>query len=98
MKMERPHYRRMALARFVKPGAADQLNLGRGVSPTGERRVRTRKMFVIKQTIRLQPKTGTHKKIRRVLIFDNHPDSLRLIFGRRHLPGLDLSRRHRVSW
>jgi hypothetical protein len=31
------------------------------------------------------------KTIRRILIFDNHPDSLRLVFGRRLNADVDLS-------
>jgi hypothetical protein len=36
---------------------------------------------VIKQVRRLESTTGAHKNIRRILIFDDHPDSLRLILG-----------------
>ena len=52
---------------------------------------------MIKQVRRLKSTTGTHKKIRRILIFDNHSDSLDLVFGRQASPHLDLSRRSRVS-
>jgi hypothetical protein len=45
-------------------------------------RRRTRKIFVIKQARRLAPTNGTEKKLRRILIFDDHPDTLRLVFGR----------------
>jgi hypothetical protein len=54
---------------------------------------------VIKQLRRLESTTGTHKKIRRILIFDSHPDSLRLVFGRRANPHIHLSAPERViSW
>jgi hypothetical protein len=61
--------------------------------------VRTRKIFVIKQVRRLELTTGAHKKIRRILIFDNHPDSLRMVFeGGANPPG-DLSvPQHVSSW
>ena len=54
---------------------------------------------MIKQVRRLESTTGTQKKIRRILIFDNHPDSLRLVFGRRANPHIHLSAPERViSW
>jgi hypothetical protein len=54
---------------------------------------------VIKQVRRLKSTTGTHKKIRRILIFDNHPDSLRLVFGCRANPHIHLSAPESViSW
>jgi hypothetical protein len=40
---------------------------------------------------------STGRKIQRVLIFDNHPDSLRLVFGGRPHPFVDLSRPERIS-
>lgn len=43
--------------------------------------VRVRKIFVIKKVQRLQATTAAGKKIQRILIFDDHPDSLRLILG-----------------
>src|ERR1700730_9975073 len=92
MKRERSDYRGMALpASFVRPGADDQLNLVRAFSVTVQRPGRTRKIFVIKKTSRLPSTNAAGKKIRRILIFDNHPDSLRLVFGRRPDPDVDLS-------
>ena len=52
---------------------------------------------MIKQVRRLKSTIGTRTKIRRILIFDNHPDSLDLVFGRQASPHLDLSRPPRVS-
>jgi len=48
----------------------------------------------VKKTSRLPATNGPVKTIRRILIFDDHPDSLRLILGRpanRHAyrPGAD---------
>jgi hypothetical protein len=45
-------------------------------------RPRARKIFIIKQARRLASTNGTQKKLRRILIFDDHPDTLRLVFGR----------------
>ena len=38
------------------------------------------------------------KKTRRILIFDDHPDSLRLVFGRRPNPHVYLSAPRVISW
>jgi hypothetical protein len=75
MKRERPDYRGMALPKwFVRPRAEDQLNLGRRAFPVaGQRRERTRKIFVIKKTSRALSTNATGKKIRRILIFDTIP-------------------------
>jgi hypothetical protein len=88
----------MALpAPFVRPSADDQVNLARPFSATGRQRGRTRKIFVIKQTSRLPSTSARDKKIQRILIFDNHPDSLRLVFGRRANSYVDRFRRQRIS-
>ena len=46
---------------------------------------------MIKQVRRLKSTTGTHKEIRRILIFDNHPDSLDLVFNGESNPPIELS-------
>jgi|SRR5438132_6548242 len=99
MKREQPRYRGMALpASFVRPNADDQLNLARRFPVTGQQGGRRRKIFVIKKTSRLPSTNATGKKIRRILIFDNHPDSLRLVYGHRPNPFVDHSAPQRVSW
>ena len=81
---------------FVRRITEGQLNLAQ--TSSGDRqRVRTRKIFIIKKTSRLPSTNAAGKKIRRILIFDNHPDSLRLVFGRRRLSDVDLIRSKRVS-
>jgi hypothetical protein len=97
MKREWPDYRGMALpAQFVRPSAEDQLNFEPSAW-TGQQSPRTKTIFVIKNTSRLSSTNAAGKKIRRILIFDNHPDSLRLVFGRRPLPDVDLIQSKRVS-
>ena len=44
-------------------------------------RNRDRKIFVIRQPGRLQT-NAAGKEIQHLLIFDDHPDSLRMVFGR----------------
>jgi hypothetical protein len=99
MKREWPHYRGTALPeQFVRSSAEDQLYF-KPSARTGQQGRRTKKIFVIKNTSRLSSTNAAGKKIRRILIFDNHPDSLRLVFGRRPLPDVDLIRSKRVgSW
>ena len=81
---------------FVRRITEGQLNLTQ--TSSGDRqRVRTRKIFIIKKTSRLPSTNAAGKKIRRILIFDNHPDSLRLVFGERANPYVDLSVPQRVS-
>ena len=99
MKKEWRHYRGMASpASFVRPSADDQSNLARTFSVTGERPGRTRKIFVIKKTSRQRSTNAAGKKIRRILIFDDHPESLRLVFGHRLHQDVDLSGQQRAGW
>ena len=81
---------------FVRRIIEGQLNLA--LTSSGDRqRGRTRKIFIIKQTSRLPSTNAAGSKIRRILIFDNHPDSLRLVFGERANPYVNLSVPQRVS-
>ena len=81
---------------FVRRITEGQLDLAQ--TSSGDRqRSRTRKIFIIKKTSRLPSTNAAGKKIRRILIFDNHPDSLRLLFGERTNPYVDLSVPQRVS-
>ena len=81
---------------FVRRITEGQLNLAQ-TSSGDKQRSRTRKIFIIKKTSRLPSTNAAGKKIRRILIFDNHPDSLRLLFGERTNPYVDLSVPQRVS-
>jgi hypothetical protein len=69
----------------------------RASSVRQEPRGRAKRIFVIKQRGRLTSASGGGKEIRRILIFDNHPESLRLVFGRRANPHVDPSAPARVS-
>ena len=82
---------------FVRPIINHQPDLAQTSAENEQRRRRTRKVFIIKQVQRLPATNAASGKIQRVLIFDNHPDSLRLLFGRRANPHLDLSVPNRVS-
>jgi len=98
MKRKSFYHRQMSFpALFVRPIANRQSNLARAVSVSGQPGIRAGKIFVIEQTRRLPSRNAAAKKIRRILIFDNHPDSLRLVFGRHANPHVDLSLRQRAS-
>jgi hypothetical protein len=96
--MKRKDFRRRPISfpePFVRPAT------GAGVFPLSaaneKSRPRARKIFIIKQARRLASINGTQKKLRRILIFDDHPDSLRLVFERGANPHVDPSAPERVS-
>jgi hypothetical protein len=96
--MKRKDFRnRPILSAFVRPITGASVF---PLSAASEKpRRRTRKIFVIKQARRLASTNGTQKKLRRILIFDDHPDTLRLVFGRGASGHDDLSVPPRVtSW
>jgi hypothetical protein len=82
---------------FVRPIPDPQPDFAHDFSMSGQEGVRPRRIFIIKQTTRLESTNGVHKKMRRILIFDDHPDSLRLVFGGSAKPHVDLSTPQRVS-
>src|SRR5438128_646425 len=61
------------------------------------RRRRTRKIFVVKQKRRLLAENRAHRKIEQVLVFDDHPESLRLAFREIRNSHVDLPRAHRAT-
>ena len=75
--------------------AARESKLAQTSSGIGQPGLRRKRLFIINQVRR----SGTDKKIRRVLIFDNHPDSLRLVFEGGAISHLELPKsRHVSSW
>jgi hypothetical protein len=92
MKRKSSRYRAMPFpARLVRPIENRHPNLSRLPSASRLPGVRAKKIFVIKQEIHLLQTNAAGNKIRRILIFDNHPDSLRLVFGGGANPHGDLS-------
>jgi hypothetical protein len=88
----------MALpAPFVRPRPEDLLNLARPSSVIEDRPGQRKKIFVIKKTSRLPARNVAGKKIQRILIFDNHPDSLRLVFAGGANPYVDVARTSRTK-
>jgi hypothetical protein len=92
--MKRKTSRRWAMpfpAPLVRPIAHGHPNLTRLSFANGQSGPHPRKIFVIKQSRRLRSTNGADKKMQRILIFDNHPDTLRLVFGNGANPHGDLS-------
>lgn len=84
MKRESSHYRRMTFQKsFIRPATEGKPDLAHLSAARAQRNLGARKIFVIKQRRRLDSITGASKTIQCILIFDDHPDSLRLVFGRR---------------
>src|SRR5260370_6919041 len=87
-------------APFVGPIANHQPNLARPFPVGRQPGIRAKKIFVIKESSRpfgsrsgppLPATNAARKRIQHILIFDDHPDSLRLVFGRRVNPHVHLS-------
>jgi hypothetical protein len=87
-------------APLVRPIANHQPNLARPFPVSRQPGIRAKKIFVIKESRRplssrldqaLPATNAARKRIQHILIFDDHPDSLRLVFGRRVNPQAHLS-------
>jgi hypothetical protein len=83
-------------ARIVRP-IENPPNLFRLPPASGYPSVHTKKIFAIKEVQRLPATTAACRKIQRILIFDNHPASLRLVFDRRANQHVHLSTPPRAS-
>ena len=90
MKREWPFERRIT-TQFLRSASDDQFDSAPDFSVSRQQLGWRRKIFVIEQTNRLRSTNAAGKKIRRILIYDNHPDSLRLVLGR------GANRRHSAS-
>jgi hypothetical protein len=93
-------------APFVRPIANHQPNLERPFPVSRQPGIRAKKIFVIKESSRpfdsgsgqaLPATNAARKRIQHILIFDDHPDSLRLVLGRRVNPQAHLSAPPRAS-
>jgi hypothetical protein len=85
-------------ARVVKPIDKLNPNLFRFPSASEHSGVRVRKIVVIKEVQRWPATTAAGRKIQRILVFDNHPESLRLLLGSRAKPDVDPSFPPPPSW
>jgi len=101
--MKRKSFQRRQMsfpAPFARPIANHQPNLARPFPMSQQLGIRAKKIFVIKESSRplgsrsgqaLPATNAARKRIQHILIFDDHPDSLRLVLGRRVNPRAHLS-------
>lgn len=81
MKRKNFRYRALPLPSDLA-GPIEDPNVFCDPSTSGQREVRARRIFVTKQVRRLPSTTANGEELQHILIFDDHPDSLRLVFGR----------------
>src|SRR2546423_906036 len=84
---------------LVRP-VADRPGQVQNSSANGRRRSPQKKIFIIKQVNRLPETNARGRELQRLLIFDDHPESLRLLFrnGADPLNGFSGPPRRVVSW
>jgi hypothetical protein len=84
MKKRSSHHRaRTFNAPVLRPPAEDRsANPFRFLSRGRRLGTGTKRFFIIKQAVQLPPTSSAGSRtVQHVLIFDNHPESLRLVFG-----------------
>ncbi|HEY2102303.1 MAG TPA: hypothetical protein VGH08_03525 [Chthoniobacterales bacterium] len=68
--------------RVRKPGEGCSSNPSGFRSRSRQRGARPKRIFVIRQRIQLPPTDSAREKnLQQILVFDDHPESLRLLFG-----------------
>jgi hypothetical protein len=75
---------RISNAALLKPPAeAPSFNSIRFVSVDRQPGAPVKRIFIVKQAIQLPPTSSAEgRSVQHILIFDDHPESLRLVFGR----------------
>jgi hypothetical protein len=68
------------------------------VLPSGQSSIEPRRIFVFKDEERLAGNNGPDKTVQRILIFDNHPETLHLLFGRGAGAGADPEGQESTRW
>jgi len=99
MKRRSYHHRaRIFDAPLLRPPAEDRSsNSFRFLSLNRQPGTRAKRIFIIRQTIHLAPTSSAEgRKVQHILIFDDHPESLRLLFGSA-TPEVDLPPPSRAS-
>src|SRR5437762_3982797 len=77
------HHRTRAFNAPLKPRDEDRSsNSFSFLSPGRQPGTRAKRIFIIKQAIHLPPTNSAEgRNMQHILIFDDHPESLRLVFG-----------------
>jgi len=78
------HRARIFNAALLKPPAeAPSSDSFRVLAPARQPGSRAKKFFLLRQTVQLPSKNSAEgRSVQHILIFDDHPESLRLVFGR----------------
>jgi hypothetical protein len=66
--------------------------------PSGQSSIQSRRVFLFKGEERLAGNNGPDKTIQRILIFDNHPETLHLLFGRGGITWADPEADETTRW
>src|SRR5258707_12778319 len=101
MKRKSSHHRRMLFpASSVRPVTNQESSFARDSVPSRQLRIHAKKIFIIRQATQLPPiNSAEGKSAQHILIFDDHPESLRLVFGESASPYVDRAvPRHITSW
>jgi hypothetical protein len=99
MKRKSSRYRVMRFsARLAKTDPTPDALVQRFPLASGQSSIRARRIFVIKRVSLLPAPNTLGKTIQRILIFDDHPASLRLVFGRRTSPQTDRRTSQSAGW
>src|SRR5438477_8677696 len=100
MKRKDFHSRRMVLpASFVRPVTNREPSFARDSFSSGQPRIHAKRIFIIRQATSF-PATNSAagKNVQHILIFDDHPDSLRLVLGEPASPDVDRAAPRRVTF
>jgi hypothetical protein len=95
MKNESYRYRSMPLSKSVENRHPNLVGLP---CPNKKRSARAKTICIITQMTALPATNMPGKKMRRILIFDNHPDSLRLAVREQANTGIDSAKTWANSW
>src|SRR4051812_38396928 len=92
MKRKNSRYRGIALSRsFVSPSTESQPTLAPTSCGDETQSSRRKRIFIVREVQLLPAADTTSRKMQRILVFDNHPETLRLIFGGRADADADFS-------
>src|SRR5438270_5461519 len=101
MKRKSSHRRRILFpTSFVRPVTKREPIFTRDSFPSRQPHIHAKKIFIIRQATQLPPTNSAEgKSAQHILIFDDHPESLRLVFGEPADPNVNRAApRHITLW